>query len=117
MKKRISKSRSIKEFHHPVLDDIKDRLKKDPTLVQRFKDDFQGTIRDLGIVYGDKEKNKLKRDWQKCVREDLRNKMEGVPKDKIPYYSMVRNGKPISIRVFLTTDGKVRKIQPREDEI
>jgi len=117
MKKRIFQSRSIKEFHHPVLDDIKERVKKDPNLVQRLKDDFQETIHDLGIVYGDKEKNKIKRDWQKWVKDDLKNKMEGVPKEKIPYYSMVRDGKPISIRVFLTTDGKVRKILPREDEI
>ncbi|HJH28320.1 MAG TPA: hypothetical protein C5S51_01285 [Methanosarcinaceae archaeon] len=97
----------LERFKVESLNDLKASLEQRPELKTQLEQDFAGTILAEGIVIDDAFKQEVHQKWRLMIDEDVRKVMDKQPEAKRPYYTMVREGKPLKVKVKIDrTTGK-----------
>lgn len=100
----------------PELELIRKRIASDPSLEERLKKDFQGTLQKEGIKVDDVFKGKVMERLNSKVRADLREVVKNRPEAKNWYLKRVVEGKPLKIRVHIDKEtGRCEKSLGGED--
>jgi len=109
------KSRRLNRFVFEPVRDILARQKKSPELKRRLKEDLPGTLQAEGIVVDDAFRKAISEKWHARISEDVHSVMEKVPDERKPYYRMVRDGKPIRVRVTINRKDGTITVKPGEE--
>ncbi|MEN3035270.1 MAG: hypothetical protein ABC537_03100 [Candidatus Methanosuratincola sp.] len=83
----------------PELEQIRKRMASDPSLEERLKKDFHGTLKKEGITVDSTFRNKLMERLNSKVRADQREIVTKRPEAKNWYLKRVLEGKPLKIHV------------------
>jgi hypothetical protein len=108
-KKRIDKN-ALHGLDLPELEQIRKRMAVDPSLEERLKEDFQGTIKEVGIKVDSAFIDRVMERLNSKVRADLREIVKKRPEAKNWYLKRVLEGKPLKIHVHINKEtGKCEK--------
>jgi hypothetical protein len=102
----------LERFKVESLNDLKISLEQRPELKAQLEDDFTGTILAEGIVIDDAFKQEIHQKWRSMIDEDVRKVMDKQPEAKRPYYTMVREGKPLKVKVKIDRTTGKKSITP-----
>lgn len=102
----------LERFKVESLNDLKISLEQRPELKAQLEEDFTGTILAEGIVIDDAFKQEIHQKWRSMIDEDVRKVMDKQPEAKRPYYTMVREGKPLKVKVKIDRTTGKKSITP-----
>lgn len=103
---RVNKKR-LDRFKLEPMNELKASIDKKPDIKTRLNEDFKGTLETEGIVIDDAFRQKIHEQWRSMIQADIREIMDKQPDDKKPLYKMVREGKPLKLKVKIDkTTGK-----------
>ena len=85
----------------PELELIRKRIASDPSLEERLKRNFQGTLQKEGIKMDGAFKNRVMERVNSKARSDLREIIKNRPEAKNWYLKRVVEGKPLKIHVHI----------------
>ncbi len=102
----------LERFKVESLNDLKASLEQRPELKAQLEEDFTGTILAEGIVIDDAFKQEIHQKWRSMIDEDVRKVMDKQPEAKRPYYTMVREGKPLKVKVKIDRTTGKKSITP-----
>ena len=103
---KVNKKR-VDRFKLAPVDELKASIDEQPDIKTRLSEDFKGTLKSEGIVIDDTFKQKIHEQWRSMIQADIREVMDKQPDDKKPLYTMVREGKPLKLKVKIDkTTGK-----------
>ncbi|MEN3056223.1 MAG: hypothetical protein ABC527_06520 [Candidatus Methanosuratincola petrocarbonis] len=85
----------------PELEQIRKRMASDPSLEERLKKDFHGTLKKEGIKVDSAFRDKVMEKLNSKVRADLREIVAKRPEAKNWYLKRVLEGKPLKIHVHI----------------
>ncbi|MEM4658914.1 MAG: hypothetical protein QXX77_10895 [Candidatus Methanosuratincola sp.] len=81
------------------MEQIRKRMASDPSLEERLKKDFSGTLQKEGIKLDSAFRNKVMERLNSKVRADLKEIVTKRPEAKNWYLKRVLEGKPLKIHV------------------
>ncbi|MEN3054090.1 MAG: hypothetical protein ABC559_01705 [Candidatus Methanosuratincola petrocarbonis] len=85
----------------PELEQIRKRMASDPSLEERLKKDFHGTLKKEGIKVDSAFRDKVMEKLNSKVRADLREIVAKRPEAKNWYLKRILEGKPLKIHVHI----------------
>lgn len=81
-------------------------------LEEQLKADFKGVIEaEGGVVVDDTLKQQICQRWQSMIQEDVRRVMDEQPEDNRQLYTMVKEGKPLKVKVKIDLTTGERSIE------
>jgi hypothetical protein len=99
-KRKISIDRTrLERFKFEPVKELKTNLEKNPEVVKKLGEDFQGTLKAQGLTIDDDFKNQIRTEWRKTIKSDIKRVAEENPESKNWYLTRVLANKPIKLKV------------------
>ena len=100
-------------FNITGLKELRTQVEKDPQLIKKLKKDFEGTLKERGIVVDETFRKEVERQRKERMSNRIKARMSKLPKSKKKYYSMIAAGKPIRVTVKIDRKKGKTTITPR----
>lgn len=100
MNKRISiDKKRLERFDFKPVKELKTAIEKKPEVKQKLKQDFNGTLKDQGIIINEDFKQQIRTEWRKNIKSDIRRVADENPESKKWYLKQVLSKEPIKLKV------------------
>lgn len=111
---RVNKKR-MDRFKLSPVEQLKASIDVKPDIKTRLNEDFKGTLEKEGVVIDDAFRQKIRDQWRSMIQADIREVMDRQPADKKPLYTMVRQGKPLKVKVKIDKTTGKKSVTPRRN--